>query len=358
MKTGTMPDDKTGIMDEPEGAETVSVRFATLLDQISKEKLSDTKDFINQVERINDFARSSLPHFLYRYRRCDERAIEMLRTGDIYMPQASTFNDSYDSMVYIDKQHCFDEIDKCCNIDVINNILALLDSKEVTNRYSQEDIEKFRKALCRMKDDPDKTLEDFKNSVSQKIESLISDKRSMRCLCFSESPDSPMMWAHYADEGKGFVCAYDFKANQPKCSCTSSELCRGGFLFDFYPVMYGTHRYDATSLVPYLLSKAYRMGSFSMLPDSYDLQLQLNALLRKAKEWENEHEWRVSVPTCPDNASGEVYMHARLSRVYLGAAIDEDQEDEIRRIATEKGVELYKMRNGDSREYRLIAGRM
>jgi len=350
-----MPDDATGIMDEPEGAETVSVRFATLLDQISKEKPIDNKDFINQVERINDFARSSLPHFLYRYRRCDERAIEMLRTDNIFMPRASTFNDPYDSTVYIDKQHCFDEIDKYCNIDVINNILALLDSKEVMNRYSQEDIEKFRKALCRMKDDPDKTLEDFKNSVSQKIKRLINDKQSMHCLCFSESPDSPMMWAHYADYSKGFVCAYDFKANQPKCSCTSSELCKGGFLFDFYPVMYGTHRYDATSLVPLLLSKPYRMGSLSMLPDSYDLQLQLNALLRKAIDWEHEHEWRVSVPTCADSASGEVYMHARPSSVYLGAAIDENNEDEIRRVATEKGVELYKMGYGDSPEYRLIA---
>ena len=29
--------------------------------------------------------------------------------------------------------------------------------------------------------------------------------------CFSESKDSPTMWAHYADNHKGFVLEYDFK---------------------------------------------------------------------------------------------------------------------------------------------------
>lgn len=132
--------------------------------------------------------------------------------------------------------------------------------------------------------------------------------------CFSESPDDPLLWAHYAAGHRGICLEFD----------TSSEWLRR-----FHAVQY---RDDLLTIdvVDVLLGDADQV---------------LSLLLTKSRCWAYEREWR-AIHKEPDKEY--CYGVEGLTGLYLGAALTKIEKDLVCHTVHGTPVQLYEVRRSPS----------
>lgn len=135
-------------------------------------------------------------------------------------------------------------------------------------------------------------------------------RRSMRICCFSESIESMLMWTHYANEHKGFAIEYGTHEK------TSIAL-------QLWPVFYREELFDISKYL-----KRIRSNLIPILP-----------ALHKALDWQYEKEWRLIVP----GNEFESLTMPRPKAIYLGSNVNPCIEKELKEIAFERRINLYKM---------------
>ncbi len=138
------------------------------------------------------------------------------------------------------------------------------------------------------------------------------------CLCTDFK--NRLMWSHYADSHRGFCIEYDF-----------SELTDQPNTYLPLPIYYTNNR-------PTIPWKA----AFENTPDNISeatAQIMLG-LLTKDNAWEYENEWRILIPSTNDTE----FKMPKISCVYLGVAISEDNRQKILKIAKEKQIPVKQMK--------------
>ena len=114
------------------------------------------------------------------------------------------------------------------------------------------------------------------SKASELVQNALSKIRGWRQLvkvcCFSEDPNSMLMWGHYAGNHRGFCIEYDLE--DPKADQFRTKL---------YPVVYSDKLYDLTPWAESLVN-----GSLAFNPE-----LPTLGLIHKFNGWEYEREWRV-----------------------------------------------------------------
>jgi len=145
---------------------------------------------------------------------------------------------------------------------------------------------------------------------------------TVKICCFSERNDSIPMWAHYADEHKGFCIEYDIY-NQPK------NLIE--FLF---PIIYTDKIVDVTKE----LSEG--LVGWGIKPAIF-----------KSLDWSYEKEWRfirTTPPTLP-SVKGVHLKFFPIKGIYLGPDILDEHKNKLVEIAATKTIPVYKMKMSDSK---------
>lgn len=153
--------------------------------------------------------------------------------------------------------------------------------------------------------------------------------------CFSENWNNLLMWAHYADGGRGMCVEYNLallKGNEP-------------VLRHLYPVHYSSQRYSKDGLRDIhseiqAIKKAIVAGL--QLDDSSWLKDMMAFYLTKSSEWAYEQEWRIVVPQYnPPNSSCQLQVDNGnidfrcVSAVYLGCKMPGETKRKIRRVINE-----------------------
>ena len=172
--------------------------------------------------------------------------------------------------------------------------------------------------------DVQKLLDDWEQKVSVRMAELFL----VGCLCTSYK--NRLMWSHYADSHKGFCVEYDF--SEPNAETLNMLPL---------PVMYSEKR----PLIPW-------EAAFEKTPENMEetwRQLAIG-LLTKDSEWSYENEWRILINS---TETSEVKM-PRISCVYLGASITEENRNKILDIARRKHIPVKQMKV-DRGEYDLHA---
>ena len=137
------------------------------------------------------------------------------------------------------------------------------------------------------------------------------------CLCTDFK--NRLMWSHYAESHTGFCVEYDY--SEPTPSVLSNLPV---------PVFYSSER----PLVPW--KAALENTSENISEACTELML---GVLTKDSAWEYENEWRILLHST-DNPHLKM---PKISCVYLGAAISEDNKKAVLDIALQKNIPVKQM---------------
>ena len=192
---------------------------------------------------------SSFSKSLFRYTPFNNKNEKYIRRllidNRIYFPKPSELNDPYDCTADLSIGETEEE-----KIDYLSRMLKQPDSP--LGHITDKDL---KTNLRKMNWQTDKTIH---QKVYSTIEKLVEQ---IGVLCFTEKPDSLLMWAHYAINHTGLCLQFDFKEGS-----LLKEKC---------------------DEVTY--SKNYPKLNLAKNPENTWVK---KVLLTKSEDWKYEHEWR------------------------------------------------------------------
>ena len=173
--------------------------------------------------------------------------------------------------------------------------------------------EKMQPELTAAREDVQKLLDNADRQMSLKMKELFL----IGCLCTNYK--NKLMWSHYADSHKGFCIEYDY-----------SNLVVDDHTVLPLPVIYSDER-------PLISWKAALNNSPENVEEAV-VQFT-KGLLTKDNIWSYENEWRILIKATDVS---DIPM-PRVSCVYLGASISDENRNAILQIAKEKHYKVKQM---------------
>lgn len=343
--------------------------------------LSDPKE---EVERIQDALEyKGGPLYLYQYRRVSKESIYTFISGLQTLTAPDRFNDIFDSFPYCDKEYFKRSIFNL-NIVRFRELVDVAHEREFTqeeerelgssisieivkrlSKVSQEELTEFFTQVEKGKQQGWEIFCKHATSIAKIL------PRGIRVACLSELYDSPAMWGHYADSGRGFCLRYCVK---PFCkldfclehACLSTDPnCKNKGRLSLLPVIYSDNRFNCAKLMEMRFDN-YVTETLNIDQDfsKYDRLERFKLSCFKGCSWSYEREWRLILEGAVDVPD---YYNARVlypDAIYLGPKISQDDEAFLVRIAramqTPSGqpIEIYKMSvDWEESKYTLTAHR-
>lgn len=185
---------------------------------------------------------------------------------------------------------------------------------------------------------------------------------------FTENNNDLLMWSFYADGGKGVCIEYELERLDEESRWILEHL---------YPVNYHDIRCKSISEIQEIITDLFYFlkDSFDesdwIFPDDYkSLKEVIKFAFYKAKEWEQENEWRIIISNMrlklDENIKKKlikedtIYFNC-ISRIYCGVRIDSEKKENIKEIVLRhnkkhenqsRKIKLYEMTR-DEKEYML-----
>lgn len=252
------------------------------------------------------------PETIYKYRDWNDKFHKRILThNEVFMSSPKAFNDPFDSRVVVN----YTLLDNSQKIDAF--LKRLLGSRidELKERgISYED--KYKEMFKRFTNDIS-GVQDMVNEKSKQFQD-----ENFGILSMSSVWDNILMWSHYSNNHKGICVGF------------KEELMRNSGLFGKGGrVLYYT---DYPELHPNLDSEQ----SEEIKAKQYFIESH-----SKAKDWEYEHEYRLSItyPCVPTNAERTIIVPAdAIKDITLGVDFPDEQLEELKEIAVQKSIQLYR----------------
>ena len=278
----------------------------TLRSELIKVLTGDSKEREQVYEEIGYYYQCCAPASLYKYYPDDQLHLKSVTNNQIWYSAPCNFNDVFDCDITIDDQKVF------------NKALKLFPDNRAVRPGS-------------------KIWKEFRATMKQQLQLLKTEfdrlKDTTGVSCFSESEDSLLMWAHYANNHRGICVEYDLL-----------EI-NNILMFTAIPVIYSGERICFDFFDPQSIEKD-------------TLKLFIQSLTSKSPEWNYEKEWRIirDQSACGDkwdaNKKGALLEMIRPSSITLGCAAKPEFEQEVKDYCFANKIDIYKMEK-DSIQYRL-----
>ena len=263
---------------------------------------------------------------LYRYREVNDRTIDSLKNDKVWLSSALEFNDPYDSGLTFNQEEIhFQKIKG----DLLKEFCKKfnLDIEDVVSVTAGLSLDDTVTVLCRTIEANDQEAKNIRR-VIQKVQEETKDiyvkyvsdmneiyQQRIFAACFSERPDSILMWSHYAKYHTGICIEYDFKELEH-----AHEIIQ-----NLYPVKYTNELID---LEKYKGSRKH-VNTLTLAATS------------KSNDWEYEKEWRLIY--CKNNDSKPFYQKLmKPKHVILGTKIKEDDKKKIIDVCKDRGISVKK----------------
>ena len=247
------------------------------------------------------------PASLYKYYSDTSLNLDSIKNNRMWYSSPIHFNDVFDCEITTDEKKLFESTLQMCpsvqNVRIGSPIWKNLKAEAKKSAKEMQDL------FTRMR---------FGIGVS----------------CLSESDDSLLMWAHYANNHRGMCVEYDLLE-------ISSQL-----KFTPVPVVYTEERVCFNSL-----------NTTTVERDT--TKMFLESLTTKSPEWSYEKEWRIirEDSACGElwdaNKQGALLSMIRPSSITLGCMAKPEFEKEIFTFCNENKINLFKMQK-DTQKYKLI----
>lgn len=268
----------------------------------------DPKEFRDDIVRRLTYVGDSIR--LYQYRSCNKDTISGLMSGALMFKSPIDFNDPFDSLL------CWNEAGARLYFDKP-------EYKKVLNDFMM-----FKPA-----------------DVARRL------RHVFKISCFSEVPDSPLMWAHYAQGGKGFCVEYEVMPMYGEVVCLrdanqcsdgrfggcKKDTCKCCCELSLFPVIYSGERPEATSAlcreIEFMV--AHKLGKIDQLDlERYDKLEPYKMVLFKSLDWAYEKEWRIVLSGIGEELTGSrLYPSDKAVRVIFGANMSPTDEFNVGKAA-------------------------
>lgn len=280
---------------------------------------------LDAIRSAQELKYSNFPKALYKYRKVNEYSLGNLSDSSLFLSVASDFNDPYDSAVNFDP--LFGETYAGTLLDNVN--ITLERRSEILNgpnplRAALEEL-----LIVSGQGIESSQLDAIQELMTERHETMKAEivtgmneriRNSYKICSLTERLDSLPLWAHYADNHKGFAMEYDFK----------------GLAFEsVMSLMLWPVRYNGVFNAGEIL-KGVRSGM------TFNNLFALVAALHKSPDWAYEQEWRLVLPDGVTEPARN--FKAPLTAVYLGTKISSDDERLVRDRASVANVPVFKMR--------------
>lgn len=224
------------------------------------------------------------PKTFYKFREFNTQTLDALCLDTIHFSNPGSFNDPLD---------CNPSIECDSHVEELKELLEYL----IKRRVKAEVLKHIKESMVKLKDESEtasrkanlrakQTLNEIAYNATNpdyediypfpelkilqfEIESELKKHFESGICCFSTSYTSPVLWSHYGDQHQGICIGYSTDRNPVP------TLKR---------VVYGGNRSINTSLL---------YSAFIKKNTNAINQLERDVLLRKAKRWEYESEWRL-----------------------------------------------------------------
>lgn len=270
------------------------------------------------------------PPRIFKFFRPTEFAFKNLDEGTVFLASPEDFNDPFDSglrmtvlpmLQHFLRTQDIEGSEKLAKLGVSQNDLASMLNgtvdEEVVERMtsgesggSKDELRELIKVLPVVLERMNQDL--MVGRTSQFF------RRALKVTCFTESADSVLLWAHYAQDHRGFCVEYDIRSVDP-------GLPQRRLLF---PVFYNAERFDAG---PSFLKAM--TGTERYFPNHTFL-----AALHKGPDWAYEQEWRLVNPD--GREQGFTIPMVTPTAVYAGVRMSDEHRKLVATICARKGLVL------------------
>lgn len=266
----------------------------------------DTQAKQNAYWQIGYHYNCSAPASLYKYYGNTERNLENIKANKMWYSAPCNFNDVFDCEITVDEATLFG-----CALQLAPEGTKIRTGSPAWKQIRQtmrQEIKSFRAT--------------FENNRS-----------TMGISCLSESDESLLMWAHYANNHRGMCVEYDLMEINNQLHFTPVPIIYSNERVCFNTLNTDTAGNDAVAFF-------------------------LRSITSKSEEWNYEHEWRIirEKAACGDKwdaeKQGALLDMVRPSSITLGCAAEEEFEKAVREYCEANSISLYKMQK-DKSQYRL-----
>lgn len=229
------------------------------------------------------------PPFLYKYKPAIDfadksRNLDFLESGLLRMTPPSVFNDPFEGLFNISDSneyaeelvysylsanktsHAFDKRLLEIETDIKNGTLNRHERRKSIKAIKNQRIKK--KAIKELNNGLMSMTPLFAESIDNASSDFISSRDKFSVLCLTENLFDTTMWAHYAEEGRGYLVEFDNSK-----TLISGKFTKNGILYEPQKVFY-------------LKSKSISLSKNS-------IEKSRNPLLSKHDNWGYEKEWRI-----------------------------------------------------------------
>ena len=328
---------------------------------------------------------------LYQYRKCNEFSFNDFLQNQITLVHPHFFNDCFEVKPFFNLEK-FVQTYRQFTIKDARRFIGIAKNRDFTPEEIQEIggentalIFKFLAKKLTEENAEEKYYANFDmvqdyglKQTATLINTLCNSKQDeTRIACFSERYDSPIMWGHYADTGKGFCVKYILPAllgmslcpndNNGNCdkseSCVKSNCVKSGNNW-LFPVIYCKDRPDFTNELELQLVQTHiQLLGLNADWSNYDLLTQLKFACYKSVDWAYEREWRWIRASCTSEIpTFSPISVGIISGLYLGSNISKEHENILKDYASKfklpdgKNIPIFKMFIDLSEpQYKLVA---
>lgn len=224
------------------------------------------------------------PKTFYKYRKFNTETLESLCHDTLYFADPSTFNDPLDCKPTLESDSRTKELRKILEFlvkrRVVSEITSLLRNARVQGKNA--DNHAIKRAQYEASNELahiayNATNPDYKGDVDtaeawlllQGIERELLLHYENGVCCFSKTYANPLLWSHYGDQHQGLCIGYSIdRKPEPQLK----------------EVVYGGNRIIKTSTL---------FNAFINNNNEAEAEINHSVLLRKARGWKYEHEWRL-----------------------------------------------------------------
>ncbi len=324
--------------------------FEMILEGTKLSSNTSKEEFDIQILPLIQFIGKNIPNQLYKFRACTDYSIEAFEKNELWLSKADLFNDPHDSLFFFDKNAILASIEKMFSSGTVLSMMDLIKQGQYPNvELQKRGMEAFPSLDAQqLTDIMRQSIPNFAEFLTQCFSSAKAGIRErIKMVCLSESIKSPLMWAHYADNHKGFAIGYDFRNNNvTQCSNCPNRSCINIKLGTIYPVVYSDKRYDATKYGQWIVEQQLNHMLGMPVEDHYnDSFLFIKAALHKSKDWSYESEWRIICST--PNPTVELKDRYPIIKppiaIYFGSQIPDFYRKMLTLLADKKGIQKYQM---------------
>lgn len=269
----------------------------TLRSKIITAITGNQREKSDAYKQIGNYYMYYAPASLYKYYSDRPEKLETVKLGRMWYSAPCNFNDVFDCDIVIDEKEIF------------SSALKMIPGKREARPGSPVWLQ-------------------LKGEIGKKIRSLRSTfdnmKTTMGISCLSESNDSLLMWAHYANNHSGMCVEYELLEINKQLR------------FSPVPVIYSNERPSFHSINPDTI-------------DTDSMNILIESLTSKSPEWSYEKEWRIirDQEACGDSWNGDkkgAFLEMiRPSSVILGCAAKPEFEQEVKDYCCANKINLYQM---------------